>query len=315
MTESIDYPGGISAVDTDHVRPWLDASHLIIERGRAAFVDTGTSHSVPRLLAALDRAGIGRDAVDYIFVTHAHLDHAGGAGRLLQQLPAARVVVHPRAAPHLAEPSKLIAATRQVYGDSYDRLYGDIAPIPRERLLITEDGARYPLAGRGFECLHTPGHALHHYVLVDRAAQAVFAGDTFGVSYREFDVDGREFVFPATTPSHFDPEALHASVERIVKTGARYVFVTHFGRVGHISALARSLHEGIDAYVEMALNRAREPDREQRLCEDMYRWMSERLDAHGDRRDDRTRHGLLDGDIALNVAGLTAWLDRRARLS
>ena len=315
MTESIDYPGGISAVDTDHVRPWLDASHLIIERGRAAFVDTGTSHSVPRLLAALDRAGIGRDAVDYIFVTHAHLDHAGGAGRLLQQLPAARVVVHPRAAPHLAEPSKLIAATRQVYGDSYDRLYGDIAPIPRERLLITEDGARYPLAGRGFECLHTPGHALHHYVLVDRAAQAVFAGDTFGVSYREFDVDGREFVFPATTPSHFDPEALHASVERIVKTGARYVFVTHFGRVGHISALARSLHEGIDAYVEMALNRARVPDREQRLCEDMYRWMSERLDAHGDRRDDRTRHGLLDGDIALNVAGLTAWLDRRARLS
>jgi len=315
MTESIDYPGGISAVDTDHVRPWLDASHLIIERGRAAFVDTGTSHSVPRLLAALDRAGIGRDAVDYIFVTHAHLDHAGGAGRLLQQLPAARVVVHPRAAPHLAEPSKLIAATRQVYGDSYDRLYGDIAPIPRERLLITEDGARYPLAGRGFECLHTPGHALHHYVLVDRAAQAVFAGDTFGVSYREFDVDGREFVFPATTPSHFDPEALHASVERIVKTGARYVFVTHFGRVGHVSALARSLHEGIDAYVEMALNRAREPDREQRLCEDMYRWMSERLDAHGDRRDDRTRHGLLDGDIALNVAGLTAWLDRRARLS
>jgi len=315
MTESIDYPGGISAVDTDHVRPWLDASHLIIERGRAAFVDTGTSHSVPRLLAALDRAGIGRDAVDYIFVTHAHLDHAGGAGRLLQQLPAARVVVHPRAAPHLAEPSKLIAATRQVYGDSYDRLYGDIAPIPRERLLIAEDGARYPLGGRGFECLHTPGHALHHYVLVDRAAQAVFAGDTFGVSYREFDVDGREFVFPATTPSHFDPEALHASVERIVNTGARYVFVTHFGRVGHVSALARSLHEGIDAYVEMALNRARVPDREQRLCEDMYRWMSERLDAHGDRRDDRTRHGLLDGDIALNVAGLTAWLDRRARLS
>jgi glyoxylase-like metal-dependent hydrolase (beta-lactamase superfamily II) len=313
MTGAIDYPGGISAIDTDHVRPWLDASHLIVERGRAAFVDTGTSHGVPRLLAALTRAGISPDAVDYIFVTHAHLDHAGGAGLLVQQLPNARVVVHPRAAPHLAEPGKLIAATRQVYGASYDRLYGHIPPIPRARLLETEEGARYSLAGRSFECLHTPGHALHHYVLIDHAAQAVFAGDTFGVSYREFDLDGREFVFPATTPSHFDPDQLRHSVARIVASGAQFVFLTHFGRVGHVSELAESLYTGIRAYVAMALARAGHAEREQALRADMYQWMSERLDAHGDSKDARTRHQLLDGDIALNVAGLMAWLERRAR--
>ena len=315
MSGAIDYPGGISAIDTDHVRPWLDASHLIVERGRAAFVDTGTSHGVPRLLAALTRAGLPPDAVDYIFVTHAHLDHAGGAGLLVQQLPNARVVVHPRAAPHLAEPGRLIAATRQVYGASYDRLYGEIPPIPRERLLETEEGARYSLAGRSFECLHTPGHALHHYVLVDHAARAVFAGDTFGVSYREFDVDGREFVFPATTPSHFDPDQLERSVARIVASGAQFVFLTHFGRVAHVPELAESLYEGIRAYVAMALARAEQEGREPALREDMYAWMSERLDAHGDTRDARSRHQLLDGDIALNVGGLVAWLKRRARSS
>jgi glyoxylase-like metal-dependent hydrolase (beta-lactamase superfamily II) len=315
MTGVIDYPGGICAIDTDHVRPWLDASHLIVERGRAAFVDTGTSHGVPRLLAALERAGLSPAAVDYIFVTHAHLDHAGGAGRLAQQLPNARVVAHPRAAPHLAEPAKLIAATRQVYGASYDRLYGEIPPIPRERLLETQEGARYSLAGRSLECLHTPGHALHHYVLLDRSAQALFAGDTFGVSYREFDVDGREFVFPATTPSHFDPDQLHRSVDRIAASGAQFVFVTHFGRVGHVAELAHSLHEGIGAYVAMALARAQQPNREDAMRGDMYVWMSGRLDAHGDTRDHAARHELLDGDIALNVAGLSAWLERRARMS
>jgi glyoxylase-like metal-dependent hydrolase (beta-lactamase superfamily II) len=315
VTGAIDYPGGISAIDTDHVRPWLDASHLIVERGRAAFVDTGTAHGVPRLLAGLARAGLSADAVDYIFVTHAHLDHAGGAGLLAQKAPNARVVVHPRAAPHLAEPTRLIAATRQVYGASYDRLYGEVAPIPRGRLLETHEGARFSLAGRGFECLHTPGHALHHYVLIDRTAQAVFAGDTFGVSYRDFDIDGREFVFPATTPSHFDPDQLHRSVERIAASGAQFVFLTHFGRVGHVAELAESLHEGIRAYVAMALARAERPDRDQALREDMYAWMSQRLDAHGDTRSDAARHELLDGDIALNVAGLTAWLERRARPS
>lgn len=112
-----DYADGVTAIDTEYVRPHLDASHLIVHAGRAAFVDTGTALAVPLLLAALASKGLARDAVDWVFLTHIHLDHAGGAGALMQELPAARLVVHPRGAPHLIDPARLIVATRAVYGD------------------------------------------------------------------------------------------------------------------------------------------------------------------------------------------------------
>ena len=141
----------------------LDAVHLIVERGRAAFVDCGTSYTAPHLLAALQSLGIAPDQVDYVFLTHAHLDHAGGAGQLLRALPNARAVLHPRAAPHLMAPEILIEGSIAVYGEeTYRRLYGEVLPVPQERVVITEDGMRLALAGRNFEFLHTPGHALHH---------------------------------------------------------------------------------------------------------------------------------------------------------
>ncbi len=307
-----DYPDGISAVDTHHLRPRLDASHLIVHRGHAAFVDTGTALAVPHLLAALEAKGIARDAVDWVLLTHVHLDHAGGAGALLERLPNARVAVHPRGAAHIADPARLIGATRKVYGDAvYDRLYGDIRPVPPERLVVTEDGARQSLAGRWLEFVHTPGHALHHQAIVDREAGVVFAGDTFGVSYREFDVDGREFILPATTPSQFDPDQLHASIDRIVALAPRAVFLTHYSRVVDIARLAADLHAAVVHYVTLARRHRNDPAREARLVEALFRWHSAALDAHGYPGSLATRHALLDDDLALNVQGLLGWLDRR----
>jgi glyoxylase-like metal-dependent hydrolase (beta-lactamase superfamily II) len=307
-----EYPDGIVAVDTHYLRPRLDASHLIVHRGRAAFVDTGTALSVPHLLAALEAKGIARDAVDWVLLTHIHLDHAGGAGALAEQLPNARVAVHPRGAAHIADPTKLIDATRKVYGDAvYERLYGDIRPVPQERLVVTEDGARHALAGRSFEFVHTPGHALHHQAIVDRDAGAVFAGDTFGVSYRDFDVDGREFILPATTPSQFDPDQLHASIDRVVALAPRAVFLTHYSRVVDIARLGTDLHAAVEQYVGLARRFRDEPARATRLVEELFRWHSVALDAHGYRGSPVTRHALLDEDLALNVQGLLGWLDRR----
>ena len=307
-----DYADGISSVDTHYVRARLDASHLIVHRGRAAFVDTGTALAVPQLLAALEAKGIARDAVDWVFLTHVHLDHAGGAGALAEQLPNARVAVHPRGAAHIVDPARLIGATRKVYGDAiYDRLYGEIRPVPAERLVVTEDGARHELAGRPFEFLHTPGHALHHQAIVDAAAGAVFAGDTFGVSYREFDVDGREFILPATTPTQFDPDQLHGSIDRVLALAPRAVFLTHYSRVVGVARLGLELHAAVDAYVALTRRHGAEPAREARLREAIFDWHSTVLDAHGYPGDAARRHALLDDDIALNVQGLLGWLDRR----
>lgn len=311
LKPTIDYADGISAVDTDYLRPYLDASHLIVEKGRAAFVDTGTTHCVPNLLRALEAKGVARDAVDWIFLTHIHLDHAGGAGALAQALPNAKVVVHPRGVQHLAEPAKLIAGTKAVYGEErYTQLYGEILPIPAERIVATDDGAKLTLGKRTFEFLHTPGHALHHHVIHDHGAKAVFTGDTFGLSYRDFDVNGRAFIMPTTTPTHFDPDQLHASIDRIVATKAKAAYLTHYGRVTELERHARELHAGVRAYVEMAQRHQYDPNRDQLIRNDMFRWLSVQLDTHGYDGDLAARHALLDMDVELNVQGLVHWLDR-----
>jgi glyoxylase-like metal-dependent hydrolase (beta-lactamase superfamily II) len=308
-----DYGDGITAIDTAHVRPWLDASHLIVEHGRGAFVDTGTTHALPHLLAALAAQGLAPEAVDWVFLTHIHLDHAGGAGALLEQLPNARVVVHPRGAPHLVDPARLVAATRAVYGeDAYLRLFGRIAPVPAERILCAADGFTAELAGRRFEFLHTPGHALHHCAIVDQATGGVFSGDTFGVSYRDFDVAGREFVFPATTPTQFDPEQLHASVDRILGRAPRAVYLTHYGRVTDVARLGADLHRDIAEFVAIAQRRAGQADAERAMRADVFEYLSARLEAHGFVADAAHRHALLDLDIDINVAGLAAWCARVA---
>ena len=307
-----DYEHGITAIDTEFVRARLDASHLIVENGRAAFVDTGTALALPLLLAALAAKGIAREAVDWVFLTHIHLDHAGGAGALMQALPNARLVVHPRGAAHMIAPARLIEATRQVYGDArYARLYGEIVPVAAERVVIADDGLDLILAGRRFQFVHTPGHALHHCAIIDREAGAIFSGDTFGVSYREFDVAGREFVIPATTPTQFDPEQLTASVGRIVALAPRAVYLTHYSRVTDIARLGRDLIADIAAYVDIAERHAGDADRGAGLREAVFAYHSARLDAHGFAPDPARRHALLDPDIELNSDGLIAWLDRR----
>ncbi|HSF79458.1 MAG TPA: MBL fold metallo-hydrolase, partial [Steroidobacteraceae bacterium] len=172
-----DFPDGITAIDTDYVRPQLDASHLLLDHGRAAFVDTGTTLSVPNLLAALEARGIGRDQVDWVLTTHVHLDHAGGAGELMRHLPNARCATHPRGARHLVDPAKLIAGSIAVYGeDRYRELYGDIVPVAEDRMFVPGDGERISVGRRNLELIHTPGHALHHYCVVDLDTRRIFPG-------------------------------------------------------------------------------------------------------------------------------------------
>lgn len=308
------FPHGIAAVDTGYVKPELDASHLIVRDRRAAFVDCGTSHSVPHLLEALERSNIPAESVDYLFLTHIHLDHAGGAGALIQHLPNAVVIVHPRGARHLAEPDQLIAGTREVYGDkAFVELYGEVLAVPAERIRIVEDGERVMLSDSAFDVLHTPGHALHHYCLFDRVANSLFTGDTFGISYRAFDTRNGAFIFPATTPTHFDPEQAHASIDRLLALNVDAAYLTHYSRVTELERLAEDLHSDLVAFVEIARRCADSDDRLGDMRKMMKAYLGARLDEHGVRDDKVLRDAWLDMDVRLNAQGLSVWLDRQAR--
>lgn len=305
---------GIFAIDTGFHRPLFDAAYLVVERGRALFIDTGANPGVPRLLAALDALGITRDHVDHVIPTHVHLDHAGGAGALMAALPAARLVAHPRGAPHMVDPAKLVAGSIAVYGEAeYRRLYGELTPVPAARVVAAADGERFTLGGSAFACLHTPGHALHHQCIVDLDTGCAFTGDTFGLSYREFDVDGRAFVVPTTSPTQFDPDQLAASIDRIVALQPPALYLTHYSRVMDIPRLAGLLHRQLAASVASARRHADRPDRTARLTADLRElWLGE-LAAHGCRLDAAAVEAVLGLDLGLNVAGMEAWLDRGAR--
>ena len=303
---------GITAVDTEYERPLHDASHLVVEGGRAAFVDTGVNRSVPFLLDALARHGLDAGDVDYVFLTHIHLDHAGGAGTLMTHLPNARAVLHPRGARHMADPARLVAGTEAVYGKAKTlEAYGEIVPIPEARIRIAEDGDRFELSGRQLQALHTEGHARHHYVLHDPASRGVFTGDSFGVSYRELDTANGEIVFPTTTPVHFDPEAAHAAVERILALSPERLYLTHYSRVTEPERLGRQMRAGLDAYVAIALEHDGAPGRGARIRAGLRDYFEARLAEHGYDGGRAAVDAVLGMDVELNAQGLEVWLDGR----
>lgn len=303
---------GITAIDADYVRPLHDASHLVIENGRAAFVDTGTSFSVPLLLDVLAQQGLDVGDVDYVFVTHVHLDHAGGAGQLMHALPNATLVVHPRGEPHMVDPAKLILGAQAVYGETrFREIYGEILPVAAGRTHIASDGEILELAGRPLQCLHTEGHARHHYCLADPASAGVFTGDSFGVSYRELDTAAGELIFPTTTPVHFDPPEAHKAVDRIMAQQPRRLYLTHYSQVTDVERLAADMHDCIDGFVDIARRNANAANRYEAIAEDLYDYLVERAIAHGCNDDRQTLRGFLSLDVNLNTQGLEVWLDRQ----
>lgn len=311
MAAVLDHGHGILAVDSFYEGEDQTALHAVVEGGRAAIIDTGVNRSVPGMLAALAARGVAPEAVDWIFLTHVHLDHAGGTGEFARLCPNARVAVHPRGARHMADPSKLMTATRAIYGEEATRrIYGEVLPVPRERIVEVPDGAVLALGRREFRFLDVPGHARHHVAIVDGATGHVFAGDTFGISYRALDAGGKCFVFPTTSPSQFDPGPLHHSIERIVSLGPAAIYVTHFSKILDVSRLSEDLHRLIDAHVELALAHRRAGIARHHLLREGVR---ELLVSEGKRQGwGLSGEALLERialDIELNAQGLGAWLD------
>ncbi|SFI21229.1 MBL fold metallo-hydrolase [Nitrosomonas sp. Nm34] len=312
LPNTIDYDFGITAIDAQYHRPGRAAIHLIVEKGVAALIDTGTQFSVPGVMQVLQNKQLAPENIAYVFLTHIHLDHAGGASEFMRLLPNAKLVVHPRGAKYMINPAKLIAGVMAVYGKAeFRRLYGEIFPIDENRVLEAPDETCIELHGRPLLLLDTPGHARHHYCIFDKRSQSFFTGDTFGVSYRELDVDGLEFVFPTTTPVQFDPDAAHASLERIMSYQPQYAFLTHYSRIGHLPHHAMQMHDLIDAFVNIAHQAANTTaERHEFIVQALKDLLCQRLAMHGCTWSPTEIYELLRVDIELNAMGLETWLDQ-----
>ena len=299
---------GITVVDTGFLRPHFDASFLLVENGRAAFIETGPNSAVPRLLAALEAQGLDRDAVDYVIPTHVHLDHAGGAGLLMRNLPRAKLVIHPRGARHMIDPSMLMEGVRAVYGaEVAARDYGELVPIPAERVITTSEAMVIELAGRPLRFADTPGHARHHHCIWDEASRGWFTGDTFGIVYPEL----QPYIVPACAPVQFDQEDLHKSVARLLAQRPERMYLTHFGAVRDAEKLAVQYLAQVDAMSAAARSLASAPGRHDRLKRAFGDIYIAELRRSGSTQSEDFLRDILATDIELNAQGLGTWLDRK----
>lgn len=310
MFDFREYGNGIFAFDAGYIQPLLAAVHMVVEKGRVALVDTGTNSTLANTQAALQRIGLNGDAVDYILLSHIHLDHAGGAGAMMQAFPQARLVVHPRGARHMAEPSQLVAGVTQVYGAAYvAEMYGDILPIASERIIEARHETVIDLAGRPLLCLDAPGHARHHIAIVDTQSASAFTGDLYGLSYPLMDVGTCQFLFPTTTPTQFDPAAMRRSVEMVLSYQPRTLYLTHYGALHEPLRQKEELFRRLDHFETMARARQNDSDRHARLKADLSRYLLDEARDFGCLLPEAELLDWWETDLELDAQGLEVWLD------
>lgn len=314
MTECItvlEYEGGILALDSGMVRPQMAACYLLETDAAVAVVETGNNDSADRILRVLDIRGRRREEVSHVIVTHVHLDHAGGAGKLMQHLPNARLAVHPRGARHVIDPSRLEASARAVYGDTeFDAMYGTLVPVPEDRVLVMEDGDSLEVGKRRLDFIDTPGHARHHFCIWDEQTRGWFTGDTFGISYRELDTSNGPFIFPTSTPIQFDPPALIASIQRMLEKQPANMYLTHFGRVQDLKRLSADMISSVETFAVLGERFENSENRQHDISAAMMNWLMERARNHGVRCSDDDLQEIFAGDVLLNTQGIEFWLDQ-----
>jgi glyoxylase-like metal-dependent hydrolase (beta-lactamase superfamily II) len=308
----------IKTIDCGYLHPQFAAAYLLIDErpgapARAAFVDNNTAHSVPRLLEALRAEGLAPEQVDWVIVTHVHLDHAGGTSLLMKECPLATCLAHPRAARHLIDPERLVRSARQVYGDEpFERMYGRIEPIPAARMREVQDGEEIAF-GRGapLRFLHTRGHANHHLCVWDPESSSVFTGDSFGLAYPALQRAGL-FIFPSTSPTDFDYAQAVQSIDRIAATGARVAYPTHYGAVTDLAGAARQLkeHLAFSHSLESRYAAVSEPELTAALERELTAHLVETARHEGLELTDEDL-ALLKLDLELNAQGLAHVIRKR----
>ena len=199
----------------------------LIKEAQGVLIEPGPAALVPQIQEAMRK--LGMKDLAYIMPTHIHVDHAGGAGRLAQLFPAAKVVVHPAGVKHAVNPSRLIESTKTVFGEAFEAGFGPILPVPESQIKSVADGEIIKVDNRELQIIYAPGHAPHHIAIFDRSVQGIFCGEALGLPGGE----GNRVLLPAVAPPSFDQEIYLETMEKLRKLKARILFYAHGGVVGH----------------------------------------------------------------------------------
>ena len=298
---------GISVIDSEYYSKDFAAIYLLKQKSKVIIIETGTNYSVPFVKEALSQIGLSFSDVSYVIPTHVHLDHAGGAGLLMMQCQNAALVVHPRGARHLIDPSKLIAGAKAVYGENkFKEYYGEIFPIDANRVIQADDNFILDFDGRELRFIDTPGHARHHFCIWDKATKSMFTGDTFGISYRDLDHQDELYILPSTSPVQFDPEALIQSINRIMEFKPERVCLTHFSAIKPTKKATNKLIESIHFVSNLAIKYADKNDSESIIYKKMMDYFLEGLNEIGFQNNDYAKDRL-SLDVLINTQGLIYW--------
>jgi glyoxylase-like metal-dependent hydrolase (beta-lactamase superfamily II) len=231
--------------------PNRTGSYILAEE-KKAIIDTGASPSIQFILEGLASLRIKPEDIHYIIVTHIHLDHAGGAGVLLTHCPNAKLVVHPRGARHMNDPSRLILGAKEVYGEKFNDLFHPILPIPEDRMISIQDGDSLFLSEKcTLRFFDTPGHANHHLSILDSTINSIYTGDTIGIQYP---IVNRPFFLPSTSPSQFDPDLMLISAKKIESLEPDFIYFGHFGGTSETAEVFRQLRHWLPVFLESTRN-------------------------------------------------------------
>ena len=305
--KSMNIVDGISVIDSEYYSKDFAAIYLLKQKNKVIIIETGTNYSVPHVKEALSQIGLSFSDVSYVIPTHVHLDHAGGAGLLMMQCQNAALVVHPRGARHLIDPSKLVAGAKAVYGENkFKEYYGEIFPIDANRVIQADDNFILDFDGRELRFIDTPGHARHHFCIWDKATKSMFTGDTFGISYRDLDHQDELYILPSTSPVQFDPEALIQSINRIMEFKPERVCLTHFSAIKPTKKATNKLIESIHFVSNLAIKYADKNDSESIIYKKMMDYFLEGLNEIGFQNNDYAKDRL-SLDVLINTQGLIYW--------
>lgn len=287
-------------------------SYVLDERPHGvALIETGPSISIPYIKHALKSKGITPDEIKYIIVTHIHLDHAGGAGLLLKECPKAKVIVHPAGKRHLENPERLIQGAKAIYGAQFNDFFEPVLPVPGPALMEMKNKSTLTLSpGRKLTFYHTPGHARHHFSIMDSRTNTFFTGDTLGIRYPQLEESGVHLFLPSTSPNQFDPDAMLNSVSLAENLQPDRIAFGHFFISEEPAKVYRDINKWLPVFIEKGKYVLKKNQDWNALKEILLAEVKRELDEFGIPEDDPV-YEVIQLDLTVSSLGIVDYLTKQ----